>query len=443
MKGRLVVLVLVALVGCDTPPNPAPFNPYDPDFEGIRQVSQPTGLRVAATSPTSVTLTWDDVSSFESGYRIQIRTSPDGSYIGAMEVPPDVTTATVTGLTDLRPHTLRVVAFHEGGPDSEPSVPVGIRYPREDHAGYAIGAGAIDGPAEFLYALEGLYWVAATGNSGRVPGVERSDDLEPDVLTTRTSRLFLVAEDTGGLPALRVVEQARDVGLVTLGDGPTALVGDIATDPEGAVLGVWDGATLRVLDVASGTVVHRAPVSRFGRAALRSLTTDGQVALLSETHGAPSLVPMRAVDSATGQIVWATPPELGYTSARVLPDGETVLAIRSRQQSGRPSGLEVLDVRTGAVVRTGPDLPHGQILGVAGDGATAVYTGGGLTIVDLSTLAPYRVVASGARAARPLPNRRGVVYAWTGPLQSGDRDTKNVTTVRFDANWEPFEVGPE
>ena len=69
---------------------------------------------------TSVTLTWTDASSNESGFRVEKALSANGTWTTAASVSANATTANATGLSPLTTYYFRVVAFNAGG-DASPS----------------------------------------------------------------------------------------------------------------------------------------------------------------------------------------------------------------------------------------------------------------------------------------------------------------------------------
>ena len=69
---------------------------------------------------TSVTLTWTDASSDESGFRVEKALSANGTWTTAVSASSNASTANATGLSPLTTYFFRVVAFNAGG-DASPS----------------------------------------------------------------------------------------------------------------------------------------------------------------------------------------------------------------------------------------------------------------------------------------------------------------------------------
>lgn len=74
----------------------------------------PTGLEAAALSGTEVSLTWEDNSDNETGFKIECKTE-GGDYVEIGEIGPDVTACTHPGLTQGTKYYYRVKAFNAGG----------------------------------------------------------------------------------------------------------------------------------------------------------------------------------------------------------------------------------------------------------------------------------------------------------------------------------------
>lgn len=99
-------------------------------FSSVAQATTTGTAPVAASSlaavptpgsgSTSVTLTWTDASSDESGFRVEKSLSANGTWTTAASVSANTTTANATGLSPLTPYFFRVVAFNAGG-DAAPS----------------------------------------------------------------------------------------------------------------------------------------------------------------------------------------------------------------------------------------------------------------------------------------------------------------------------------
>ncbi len=75
----------------------------------------PTGLSATAVDHQQIDLAWTDASSDESGFRIERRQGPGGSWADAGEVAADVATYVDTGLSPETEFCYRVAAFSDGG----------------------------------------------------------------------------------------------------------------------------------------------------------------------------------------------------------------------------------------------------------------------------------------------------------------------------------------
>jgi len=79
-----------------------------------------SAVPTSGSGSTSITLTWADNSSNETGFRVEKALSASGPWTQATSVSQGVTTATVGSLASLTTHYFRVVAFNAGG-DAAPS----------------------------------------------------------------------------------------------------------------------------------------------------------------------------------------------------------------------------------------------------------------------------------------------------------------------------------
>ena len=75
----------------------------------------PTGLLATAQSTSSITLTWTDTSTNESGFRIERATSANGTYWQVALTPPDVTTLSDTGLAAGTTYYYRICSGNADG----------------------------------------------------------------------------------------------------------------------------------------------------------------------------------------------------------------------------------------------------------------------------------------------------------------------------------------
>jgi Rieske Fe-S protein len=89
--------------GASSPNQPEPEPPAAPD-----------GLTATALSAGTITLSWADRSSTETGFRVE-RAEGDGPYAVVATVDPDVTTYPDIGLAPDTVYSYRVIAFNEAG----------------------------------------------------------------------------------------------------------------------------------------------------------------------------------------------------------------------------------------------------------------------------------------------------------------------------------------
>lgn len=131
MMRYLVWSLALAFVACDMPVDPVPSNPFDSEFDGKRRPSTPLNVRLASMTPTSVTLAWEDVSSFEDAFRVERSLSYQGTYYPVASFPADAAGGTIQDIDwgDVGFIHLRVIAVTEGEGESPPSEPVYIEPP--------------------------------------------------------------------------------------------------------------------------------------------------------------------------------------------------------------------------------------------------------------------------------------------------------------------------
>jgi len=74
-----------------------------------------TNLQVTGTTSSSISLSWQDNATNETGYRVEHRQQGDSSWTRGPNLPANTTSYTVTGLQELTTYELRVVAFNSWG----------------------------------------------------------------------------------------------------------------------------------------------------------------------------------------------------------------------------------------------------------------------------------------------------------------------------------------
>ena len=90
-------------------------SPSNEAFVGAAAVPlPPTGVTVSATGSTSVSVTWTDASTDETGFRVEYRTGSDSWATGAT-VLAGVTSATITGLAPSTAYDVRVASVNANG----------------------------------------------------------------------------------------------------------------------------------------------------------------------------------------------------------------------------------------------------------------------------------------------------------------------------------------
>ena len=166
MIRSILLFAALTAAGCEVPDTLDPTNPYDPKAEN-RIVTGPIRLEVGATSPTSVTLSWRDRSSFEAGFEIQevVDGYPNPSvkiYKSVAAVPRDEVSHVLGGLTGTADLRFRVVATDAEEQWSAPTNEIALRYPREQVQLPSGGQGNI--AASFAIGGETMYtWSSQDG----------------------------------------------------------------------------------------------------------------------------------------------------------------------------------------------------------------------------------------------------------------------------------------
>lgn len=81
MRTLLLLLIIMAGFGCELPSAPKIDNRYDPLYGKQAIPTAPTSLRIKVSSSNSITLTWEDRSSFETAYEIRRRNTQSNDYL--------------------------------------------------------------------------------------------------------------------------------------------------------------------------------------------------------------------------------------------------------------------------------------------------------------------------------------------------------------------------
>lgn len=107
-------VVMPTPVVVQTPPTPTP-TPQPPVAA--------TGVSATSTSPQSVSLTWTDMATNETGYRID-RADASGSFVSLTSIPTNSTSFLDTSVQASSSYQYKVVALNAGG--ETPSEPVAV-----------------------------------------------------------------------------------------------------------------------------------------------------------------------------------------------------------------------------------------------------------------------------------------------------------------------------
>ena len=105
----LAVLVcpMILIVGCPAPGGPGSVP------------KAPSGLSGAAVSATTISLSWQDTSSNETGFKVKRKTGSGGAYALAATLPADTTAYSDAGLAASTNYFYKVCAFNDKGDSSD------------------------------------------------------------------------------------------------------------------------------------------------------------------------------------------------------------------------------------------------------------------------------------------------------------------------------------
>ena len=76
----------------------------------------PTGLEAVDVGPDAISIIWNDNSSRETGYRVEIANGSQFSAVGTLE--PDIEEYTITDLMEVTLYSIKVIAFNDTGETS-------------------------------------------------------------------------------------------------------------------------------------------------------------------------------------------------------------------------------------------------------------------------------------------------------------------------------------
>lgn len=351
-------LLCAALAGCDLPTDPVPTNPYDPLFDGTRTATPPT-LTLAPSAGATVTVRWEDPSSFESGYRVERRSSLSGSaFTIVASLPADATEFTETGITDSEERQYRITTLTAREGSSAPALLM-LRRRRADVAVSGLGVVATgvtttlfsaDGTLAYVFSDAGTYVIDTV--SGTVAGA-LLEAVAP-VGTLGGARVAaLRVRSTFGVE-VGIYEGAAIQRVVTLSPSadaacpeliPATLVVAAGGEAFAGVCGQFGTAsrTVAVWTGAGGTPA-RLIVAPGNLAVALDLSADGGRVAVTATAGSGRAISV--FDARSGAALWsATDSRTAGVPLRFSPDGQQVL-------DAGPAEARLLAAATGAVLST-------------------------------------------------------------------------------------------
>lgn len=432
-----ILAASAALAACDLPTDPVPTNPYDPAFAGRRKATSPDSVDLAASSLSSVTLTWADRSTFETGFRVERAAVLPTPFVPVYEtlavLPPDTGTYTDATLNDTAPRLYRVTALAEV--DGDPSAPLGVRFPSETVALDALAAAAGD-VREAWFTADGETLYAATYSG---------------VWTVNARSGAVGARLSGGARVAGLLDGGRVAVVQGLASGPSvavstyeglALVGQVVLEPSGApgcvaveaytvrmsadgrtTAALCTGASLAVWGPAGGRPARTFP-TRVGSSFWVDVSRDGARIVASpntnvETREVSVFGPNGPLWSRT---------DSGPEDARLLPDGSLVL-------DAAPGRVRLLDGATGVVRASRVEPGRVRPLSFSADGSVLAYASPEsiVTVARVSDLSPViRLFQSyqQVHAFRPLDGGRAVA------LRDVSVDLQEIVRWDFARGWE-------
>lgn len=432
MLRRLSLIALAALAACDTTPLPERSNPFDPGSGDGRVAAHPSTVTLLDATPTSVTLQWDDRSSFEEGYVISGAPDPSRPLFprDAIVLPPNTTSHTIDGMVGDGSVRLQVRALNGGPPALQGPAELIVRYPVAE--AILLSAGAI---GDLVPGAQPLLYRERTGAAPRVEAVRLDFEIESSasiqtfagydrlVGPLHTGEMVVEARTAGQVERdVAVVDAGGVQASIRLVSPGGAFVGAAAVAPDGSrlVAAYADGAGTRLASWEVRTGIRLSDGSA-GPAfepvvGVRMVTADG-TAVVEEVGG--DLVGVRLADGAER---WRRTPRPIAASVVFDARGERVALARPDNR------IEILDAGDGTPLQTlrfesvvGPSFLDGDFLGVAD---------GGLTFIRrLPEGELIRVTRTPSRAAAAYV-RDGVLVAHDGR----ERDAR-VFRLPLDAVW--------
>ncbi len=368
MRLAALALLTLSLAACDDLVAPERTNPYDPAFDGERIASPPTDLRLTDATGTSVTLTWTDGSSFDTGFRIEAAGLPDlDAFETVAVVPADVFSFTERGLTGTR-RRYRVVALGPtGGRESRPGDVLTVRYPvlPSDTVAVAVSLPGLAASQPRLRGDGGQLYAGLDGGLGaidtrtgavvwRYPGAS----VLLDILDG--GRLVTARPATPG--QLHVLDSAgRLERTVTLDSFPPTCA-DLRVSGDGQraagtcgreAISVWDLGNGRLLQTVGASARRVLRLDRFDRTVYATLD-DGRLA---------------AFDAESGERRWVRPDPLQSEEITASPDGRRLLV-------GEARAVRTVSTATGAAVASQRTARPQRPAGFSASSAFVAYADG-------------------------------------------------------------------
>ena len=350
---RVVLLLVMGLAACDVPDPLYPSNPYDPlgGPEG-RTVTGPAGLEVLDTTPTSVTLAWEDRSTIEAGYEIRhVYGQRFGETVDSVMValPPNTTTHTL----DLRIITgdlkLVVVATAVDGGRSHPSNSIQLRYPRDEQDKFP------DGDARGATYSRDASILFSGGTRVNVYDVSGPTGRFLYHTSTQWRNLYMVSETdamlvtpvSGSQYAPIVVRRLTPDGVEPEVEIPALGCNDFMVSEEGRFASArcygdteWE---LRTWDTNTGEDVGRFSIGPRSHSVVLAFSPSAALALVRGVAGT-TLELKRTTD---GKVLWT---EDGYSFDTIAQfAGAHLIVLDPRGSTGSPA-VRVYDALTGNVL---------------------------------------------------------------------------------------------
>jgi hypothetical protein len=214
----------------------------------------PTGFTAGAITHNSLTFTWTDVATDETGYKVEYKEAISGTWLeGNYALPANTTSYTRTGLVPETLYDFRIAAFNDDGDsswltgqmttDAAPEVTA-----RPNRGGLSLGLGLGLGGRRSggsASASSTLLWSSASSWDSGVPGP--GDDVTIPagttiVLDTTTAALGTLTVE-GTLQALQGATIGIEAQLVYVEDGGTLRIGSEAEPFTGTCTITLTGAT--------------------------------------------------------------------------------------------------------------------------------------------------------------------------------------------------------